>query len=198
MTSYLLNHALTSRVMGMDALFVDLGRDFYLSGKASWADSTTLAVVKENVLFMSGNLIGLPARNLQMESYAGETWFLCQSPSRYTILVFYEPTCSHCKEFIPKLYDEIYLPYRNKGLEVVAVYMQNNRKEWTDFMDQHHLNDWVNLWSPADNRLKVIYDTRTTPAIYLLDKDKKIIAKKFSIDFLKNYFAYYLDGKKTE
>jgi hypothetical protein len=198
MTSYLLNHALTSRVMGMDALFVDLGRDFYLSGKAAWADSTTLAVVKENVTFMSGNLIGQQARNLQMETYAGDTYFLCQGPAKFTILAFYEPTCSHCKEFIPKLYDEVYLPYRNKGVEVVAVYMQNNRKEWTDFMDQHHLNDWMNIWSPADNRFKVIYDTRTTPAVYLLDKDKKIIAKKFSVDFLKNYFAYYLDGKKTE
>jgi hypothetical protein len=76
--------------------------------------------------------------------------------------------------------------------------MQNNRKEWNDFMNEHHLYDWVNIWNPADNRFKVIYDTRTTPAVYLLDKDKKIIAKKFSIDFLKNYFSFYLDGKKVE
>jgi thiol-disulfide isomerase/thioredoxin len=198
MISYLLNHALSSRVMGMDALFVDIGRDYYLSGKATWADSTTLSVVKENVTFMSNNLMGKIARNLQMETFGGETYFLCQGNSKYTILVFYEPTCSHCKEFIPRLYDEIYLPYRNKGLEVVAIYMQNNRKEWKEFMDEHHLNDWVNIWNPVDGRFKVIFDTRTTPAVYLLDKDKKIIAKKFSIDFLKNYFSFYLDGKKAE
>jgi thiol-disulfide isomerase/thioredoxin len=183
--------------MGMDALFVDIAREYYLSGKANWADSATLAVIRENVIFMENNLMGKQARNLRMETYDGIPYFLCQGKSRYTILVFYEPTCSHCKEFVPKLYNEIYIPYRNKGVEVVAIYNQNDKKEWGDFIQQQHLNDWINVWDEFyQSRFKVIYDTRTTPSVYLLDKDKKIIAKKFSIDFLKSYFGIYIDGKK--
>jgi thiol-disulfide isomerase/thioredoxin len=197
--SYLLNHSLNSRVMGMDALFVDIARDYYLSGKASWTDSATLAVVRENVIFTENNLIGKQARDLKMETFDSLPYSLCQGKSKYTILVFYEPTCSHCKEFIPKLYDEIYLPYRDKGLQVVAIYNQSNRKEWSDFIELHHLYDWVNVWDEYHvTRFQVIYDTRTTPAVFLLDKDKKIIAKKFSIDFLKSYFGFYIDGKKAE
>jgi thiol-disulfide isomerase/thioredoxin len=197
--SYLLNHSLNSRVMGMDALFVDIARDYYLSGKATWADSATMAVIRENVLFLENNLIGKQARNLQMETFDGDPRSLCQGNSKYTILLFYEPTCSHCKEFVPKMYDEIYLPYRDKGLEVVAIYNQNNRKEWGDFIELHHLNDWVNVWDKYRvTRFQIIYDTRTTPAVYLLDKNKKIVAKKFSIEFLKSFFGFYLDGKKAE
>jgi thiol-disulfide isomerase/thioredoxin len=197
--SYLLNHSLNNKVMGMDALFVDIARDYYLSGKATWADSATLAVVRENVLFMDNNLIGKQARDLKMETVDGLPYSLCQGKNKYTILVFYEPTCSHCKELVPKLYDEIYLPYRNKGLEVVAIYNQSNRKEWSEFIELHHLYDWVNVWDEFHvTRFQIIYDTRTTPALFLLDKNKKIVAKKFSIDFLKSYLGFYLDGKKAE
>jgi hypothetical protein len=197
--SYLLNHSLNNRVMGMDALFVDLARDYYLSGKATWADSATLAVVKENVVFLENNLIGMKARDLRMETFDGDPFSLCQGKRKYTILVFYEPTCSHCMEFVPKLYDEIYLPYRDKGLEVVAIYNQSNKKEWSDFIELHHLHDWVNIWDEFHiTRFQVIYDTRTTPSVYLLDENKKIVAKRFSIDFLKSYFGFYLNGKKAE
>jgi len=195
--SYLLNKSLNSNIMGMDALFVDIAREYYLSGKANWVDSATNAVIRENVIFLENNLIGLQARNLRMETLDGIPYFLCQGNKKYTILVFYEPTCSHCKEFIPKLYNEIYLPYRNKGVDVVAIYSQNNRKEWTDFLEQHHLTDWINVWDEFhQSRFKVLYDTRNTPAVFLLDKNKKIIGKRFSIDFLKKYFGVYIDGNK--
>lgn len=192
-TSYLLNSSLNSKVMGMDALFVDIARDYYLSGKAVWADSTTLAKVKENLIFLEHNLIGQPAIDLRMETIDGQPFRLYQHNNPYLILVFYEPNCSHCKEFIPRLYKEVYLPYRDKGVEVVAGYTMNDKKEWEDFITQHHLTDWINVWDEHHlSRFKIIYDTRNTPATYLLDKDKSIIAKKFSIDFLKKYFAQYL------
>lgn len=194
--SYLLNKSLNSNIMGMDALFVDIAREYYLSGQANWVDSASNAVIRENVIFLENNLIGMQARNLRMETLDGLPYFLTQGKNKYTILVFYEPTCSHCKEFVPKLYNDIFLPYRDKGLDVVAIYNQNNRKEWTDFIDQHHMTDWINVWDEFhQSRFKVIYDTRTTPAVFLLDADKKIIAKKFSIDFLKKYFGFHIDGK---
>jgi len=193
-TSHFLNSSLNSRVMGMDALFVDLARDYYYSGKANWADSTTMAKIRENVIFIENNLIGKQARDFTMETFDGHPFRLYQQNSRYTILAFYEPNCGHCKEYIPKLYDEVYLPFRDKGVEFVAVYTLRNKKEWGDFIALHHLNDWVNVWDENHlTRFKINYDTRTTPALYLLDKDKKIIAKKFSLEFIKNYLKLNLE-----
>jgi len=191
--SHLLNSSLNSKVMGMDALFVDIARDYYLSGKATWADSTTLAKIRENVIFLENNLIGKNARDFQMETYSGEPFRLYQQNAKYTVLVFYEPNCSHCREYVPALYNDVYLPFRDKGLDVVAVYTMEDKKEWGEFIEKHHLTDWHNLWDPNHlTRFKIIYDLRTTPAVYLLDKDKKIIAKKFTIDFLKNYLPHVL------
>ncbi len=191
--SHLLNNSLNSNVMGMDALFVDIARDFYLAGKAPWADSTTLAKIRENVIFMENNLIGKNARDFQMETYQGENFRLYQQNAKFTVLVFYEPNCSHCREYVPALYNDVYLPFRDKGLDVVAVYTMEDKKEWGDFLEKHHLTDWHNLWDPHHlTRFKINYDLRTTPAVYLLEKDKKIVAKKFTIDFLKNYLPHFL------
>lgn len=191
--SHLLNNSLNSKIMGMDALFVDIAKDYYLSGKATWADSTTLAKIRENVIFLENNLIGKNARDFQMETFGGDPFRLYQQNARFTILVFYEPDCSHCREYVPALYKDIYLPYRDKGVDVVAVYTMEDKKVWGDFIAKHQIVDWHNVWDEHHiTRFKIIYDTRTTPAVYLLDKDKKIIAKKFTIDFLKNYLPHFL------
>jgi peroxiredoxin len=193
---YLLNNSLTSRIMGMDALFVDIAQDYYLSGKTHWADSTTLAKIRENVIFMEHNLIGNNAPDFKMETFDGQPFRLYQQNSKYTILAFFEPSCSHCKEYMPRLYKEVYIPFRDKGLEVIAGYTMNNKKEWGDFLEKNQMTDWINVWDENDlSRFKIIYDTRTTPSVYLLDKEKKIIAKKVTIEYLKDYLGYFLDDK---
>lgn len=191
--SYLLNSSLASRIMGMDALFVDIARDFYLSGRAVWADQATLDKIRENVIFLENNLMGHPSRDFTMETFEGLPFRLYQQNAGFIVLVFYEPNCSHCREYLPRLYNEIYLPYRDRGLDVVAVYTMDNREEWSEFLMKHHLSDWHNVWDEHHvTRFKVMYDTRTTPAVYLLDREKQIIAKKFTIDFLHEFLKFNL------
>ena len=53
--------------------------------------------------------------------------------SKITILMIYEPNCSHCKEFVPKLHDDIYQKFKNNGLEIFAIYSMDDKEEWNDF-----------------------------------------------------------------
>lgn len=99
--SHLLNSSLNSKIMGMDALFVDIAKDYYLSGKATWADKSTLDKIRENVLFLENNLVGKNARDFQMETDTGDPFRLYQLSAKYTVLVFFEPNCSHCREYVP-------------------------------------------------------------------------------------------------
>ena len=48
------------------------------------------------------------------------------------------------------------------------------------------MNIWVNASDQyIRNRYKTIYDVKTTPQIFILDKDKKIIVKKIAGEDLK-------------
>ncbi|NQU86236.1 MAG: hypothetical protein HQ541_10790 [Mariniphaga sp.] len=186
-TSYFLNESINSKIMGIDALFVDIAKNYYLTGEAFWADSSTIEKVRENVIFAEHNLIGQIAPELLLEGIDGEDFFsLHQINTKITLLLIFEPGCSHCKEFVPAIYKDVYIPYRDKGLEVYAIYSMDNKKEWKEFIDKHELYDWINVWDEHHNSgFKILYDVRNTPRIYVLDENKKIIAKKLSVEQVK-------------
>ncbi len=193
-TSFLLNESINSKLMGMDALFVDLANDFYLSGEAFWASDKSLEKIKENVLFMKDNLLGKTAPDLTLESFDGEFINLHQIESKLTIVLIYEPNCSHCKVFVPEFYKEVFLPNKDKGLEVFAIYSMDDKEEWTTFLSKHNMFDWLNVWDKDhSSRFKISYDARQTPGVYVLDAGKKIIAKKMDIEGLKLFIAGQLN-----
>ena len=186
--SHFLNSSINSNIMGMDALFVDLAKKYYLSGEAFWASDESLEKIRENVLFFENNLIGRIAPDLTLEGFDGQYYNLHQVNAKYTLVVIYEPGCSHCKEFVPQLYSQVYLPFREKGVEVYAIYSMDNREEWEEFIIEHELFDWINVWDENHvSRFKILYDARTTPGLYLLNSHKEIIAKKISVEHLKGF-----------
>lgn len=193
-TSFFLNSSINSNIMGMDALFVDLARDFYLSGEAFWATEESLEKIQENVLFMKDNLIGETAPDLTLESFDGEYINLHQIDSKLTAVLIYEPNCSHCKVFVPEFYKKVYLPNKDKGLSVFAIYSMDDKEEWTEFLTRHDMFEWINVWDEHHNsRFKIKYDARKTPGIYLLDENKTIIAKKMTIEQLEKIIPLELN-----
>ena len=193
-TSFFLNSAINSNILGMDALFVDLANDYYLSGKAFWANEETLKTIRENVLFTKDNLIGKTAPDLLMETMDGEYADLHEIDAKLTVIIIYEPNCGHCKAFVPPFYNDVYEKYKDKGLEVFAIYSMDNKKEWEDFVNEHKLYDWINVWDANNvSRFKFLYDARVTPGVYVLNKDKKIIAKKLGLESIKQLIAHRLD-----
>jgi peroxiredoxin len=185
-TSFFLNSAINSNIMGMDALFVDIARKYYLSGEAFWASEESLEKIRENVLFAENNLIGKTAPDLTLESFEGEYVNLHQIDAKYTLVVIYEPNCSHCNVFVPDLYANVYQPFKDKGLEVFAIYSMDNKAEWGEFLTEHNLFDWINVWDENHvSRFKILYDARKTPGVYVLDENKKIVAKKMTVEQLK-------------
>ncbi len=192
--SFFLNSSINSNVMGMDALFVDIARDFYFSGEAFWATDKSMEDIRENVLFMKDNLIGQTAPDLTLESYDGEFINLHQVDSKITVLLIYEPNCSHCKVFVPEFYKEVYQKFKDKGLQVYAIYSMDDKEEWSTFLIKHNMFDWINVWDKEDvSRFKILYDARTTPGVYVLDENKKIIAKKMTVEQLKTFLEEKLN-----
>ena len=65
-----------------------------------------------------------------------------------------------------------------KVIAVSTLFGKDGKEKWVDFVNQHQLYDWINAWNPYDYQFKVTYDVRTTPQIYVLNKNKEIIGKK--------------------
>ncbi len=181
---YLLNTYSRSKIMGMDKVFVHLVENYYNKGKAYWADSSTLSRLRNRARTLKPTLVGKKAPNIILPDSNKTHHALHELNAKYTILCFWDPGCSHCKDAIPKL-DKYYEKVQDKGVVVYAANTQPNTKKWKKFINKHDLN-WINVHDPNFNyRFRSVYDIQSTPKIYLLDENKKIIAKQLSVKQLK-------------
>ena len=197
MVQYSLNYAVKSKIMGMDAAFVNLAKKYYLSGQANWADSTLMANIRERVIKLQFNLIGMKSKDLTMETPEGEFVRLHEVDAPYTVLYFWEPDCGHCKTITPRLKSEILDQYKQMGIKIFAVCTQNQKEEWENFIAEKDLFDFINCYDPHhQTNFRIYYDVFSTPTMYLLDKDKKILAKRIDVDSLKTFLENELKKDK--
>jgi thiol-disulfide isomerase/thioredoxin len=101
------------------------------------------------------------------------------------ILIFWSTTCSHCLQEIPKLYE---FTNGNTKMHVVAVALEDNKKEFEQFTKK--LATWTNILGLEkwENEVAKEYQIELTPTYFILDKDKKIIAKPIHFEEVKAYF----------
>ena len=192
-----LNAAVTSEVMGMDKLFVEIAERYFLDGKATWLDSAAVAKVTEKVRVTKPNLIGKLAPELKLPDSEGNYFSLHQMNSKYTILLFWEPNCSHCKKTVPQIYKDLYLPLKDKGIDIFAVCTQNKKDDWVKAIVEYKLLDWTNVWDPSvSSNFRSLYDIYSTPVIYILDSTKHIMAKRLDVESSVKFLNHLLEKKK--
>jgi thiol-disulfide isomerase/thioredoxin len=180
--------------MGHDAVMVKIADDIYLSGKADWVTKEFKDDLRKQVELLRHNLIGMKAENLIMDSYKGIFVALHDIEKEFIILYFWEPDCGHCKEATPKL-KTYYDKSKNDGIEVFAVCTTKDKPAWTRYIEENGLK-WINGWDPERaSHFDFYYNVQSTPMIYILDRNKKIIAKKLAIEdvpsFIENYRKYF-------
>jgi thiol-disulfide isomerase/thioredoxin len=187
---FLYNHFRESEIMGHDAIIVKLADDIYLSGKADWVSNDFKDDLKKEVDRMRPNLIGKKAQDLIMDSYKGMFVSLYDIEKEFTILYFWEPDCGFCKEATPKL-KAYYDKAKSQGVEVFSVCTTADKAKWKKYIEDYNL-DWINGWDPERRtNFGFYYNIESTPMIYVLDRNKAIIAKKLSVDDLPSFIDTY-------
>jgi len=198
---YLFNHFRESEIMGHDAVVVKLADDIYLSGKATWVSKEFKDDLRKQIDRIRPNLIGKKAQNMIMDSYKGIFVSLYDIDKEFIILYFWEPDCGHCKEATPKL-KAYYDQSKNDNIEVFAVCTTSDKAKWTKYIEDNKLT-WINGWDPQRaTRFDFYYNVQSTPMVYILDRNKKIIAKKLAVEniasFIDNYRKYFRNLKNPQ
>jgi len=76
---------------------------------------------------------------------------------------------------------------KSMGVTVVAANIKKDVDKWKKYVKEQELN-WVNLADPhVRSNFRYEYNLETTPIIYVLDDQKKIIAKKLDVDQLEDF-----------
>ena len=188
----------TSNIMGMDAVFVDLAENYYLKGDAWWADSSLIAKIDKRVSELKPNLIGNRAPSLQLVDTLMRPFSLQGIKSDFTVLYFYDPDCGHCKKKTPellRLYDEKLKP---QGVEVIAVCTDTDAEKWKKYVRENGISVLNGADPQYRSNFRFEYNINTTPKIYIVDANKRIIAKNLDIEQIEEFISHQINLRKNQ
>lgn len=195
MYRFLLTHFVQKYIqpeyMGQDAVFVHLFEK-YINEKpeVDWFTEKYRKHMTDRAYSLMANLIGNPAWDLPLVDSNGKMRPLYEVKANYTVICFWDPTCGHCKELVPKLDSMYQAKWKNQGIRIYGVMTEGGKENWTKFIKEHKLTDWIHVYQTEEQKkeerdagkpnFRQLYDVYQTPVLYLLDEQKRIIAKKLT------------------
>lgn len=168
-----------SKIMCFDAIFVHLADRYYKTNQAFWLSAEAVKKITDRADKLRYGLCGANPANMTLYDTTAKVFNLQNVKGKFIIIAFWDPSCGHCKKEIPLLKKE-YDALKKYGVEVVAMATEDDTLAWKKFIKENNLN-WKNGRTKDDYTralYKHYYDIYSTPVLYLVDENKKIIAKR--------------------
>lgn len=155
-------------------------------------DQTALAV-----LMFYRNPLDKPVTDLELRTPKNKKMRIYDVPeAEYTVLYFYSMDCGLCNAVTEEL-GKMYRQYSPSEVQFIAVYTGRDRS-WEKYIKENDPG-WINLWDQKrTSGMFDKYDLMDVPAIYLLDSEKKTVAKDINPDVLGALLEYFLEPEATE
>jgi thiol-disulfide isomerase/thioredoxin len=192
---------------------------------ATWVAEDKFEELCKDLKWKLNLVVGVKPYNLILRDTSDTKWLDFYSlKSEYTVLYFWDPECGHCKKVTPKLVTLYNEKFKERNIEVFAVGkgIGKDFEAWKKYIRENNLN-FINVavtnsiyeiakatpeklvpvfagekgkpTTLESLNFQTTYDLYSTPRIFVLDKDKKIIAKNLSISQLEDLMDN-LQGKK--
>ena len=99
------------------------------------------------------------------------------------LIIFWSSTCFHCLDELPKV--KAFIEAHPKNLKVIAIGLEDDDSTWKNTITNYP--EFIHILGLAkwDNTIAYEYGIKATPSYFLLDKDKKIIAKPADVETLE-------------
>jgi peroxiredoxin len=190
----------TSDIVCMDKVYVNLALNWYTKELAFWATENQLKKIRDRAKELEPIQCGMIAPNMRLVDTAGKWHELHRDQSDYILLYFWDPDCGHCKKATPLL-PSVYDKYKKYNVNIWGICTKFNTKPWRTFINKHGLN-FLNVSDNAEdtflNNMRDVYDIFSTPVVYVLDKNKRIISKRIPVEKLDEWLEHRLKADGVE
>lgn len=173
----------SSKLLGHDAVFIHIAKNYHLKGKCTWLDEETIVKYQKRVVRLEPLLIGQPGPELIIPDTSGINAISSHTPKeKYVVLWFFDPTCQTCKRESAKLkllYDSLTLT-GTRNFEVYAIGNDDDLERWKNYVRDNQFK-WLNVGGHTGNinylEAYNIYETGN-PTMFILDEKRNIILNK--------------------
>lgn len=144
--------------------------------------------------FIDKNHAGDTVPDFRLVLANGDTTTFYAIESEYTLLYLQHPTCPTCHQVRNRMkgFDKLNRAIESGKLKVVMVYFEDDPKVWDNYIHSSEANPkYLQGWN-FDQTIddKDLFDTRTIPYMFLLDKDKVVIKKDLLVNEIEPYIDY--------
>jgi len=170
-----------STIMGMDKVFVHMADNYFSKYSVANTSPSVLEKIKERADQLRLLLIGKTAPDIWLIDTTGNYRSFREIKNEFTVLLFWDHECGVCK----KEMDALINIYKSGtiDMEVFAIGTNGKLDGWKDYLIRYRL-PWINVNGTRSLNADFhdLYDIYGTPVIYLLDKEKRIIAKRIKAE----------------
>jgi thiol-disulfide isomerase/thioredoxin len=111
-------------------------------------------------------VVSYPDNNGKMQGFE-------QYKGKYLLVDFWASWCGPCRQAVPKV-KELYAKYKDKGLDVVSISIDDNKKAWEKAMEEEGM-PWQQWLRPDKNETMKKFLFSGIPTLYIIDKEGKIV-----------------------
>ncbi len=170
------DHYLQSKIMGDEGVAVHIADTWLIPGKVAMKDELDLLNAKVFAEFNRQAQIGAPAPEMTLRTPEGVD-VTVPSSGVYTLLYFYDTSCSTCRIETPRLVR--FLSQTEFPLTAVAVYVGSDPEAWARYRENSlPVPGMVHLWDPeVESDFQRKYGVLQTPRMFLVGPDGKVVGR---------------------
>ncbi len=140
---------------------------------AIFASATTITSEELQRIGLQPIKEGTAIIDFELQDLSGATRRLSDFHGKVVFLNFWATWCGPCRFEMPSM-EKLYKALKAKGLEIVAVNLQEDRKSVQRFVNEYGLSFPVLL--DTTGRVGATYGARSIPTTYIVDREGFVIA----------------------
>jgi peroxiredoxin len=163
-----------SSVQGQDKVFVHLVEEYYKKGKCWWLSKEQLDNMFRRADILKKLFVGSLCPDFTAQDSSGKDISLHSRISKTTVLYFWSYDCKHCLEESPRLAAWL---KKNPKINLVTACASPDEEKWKEKLQEFGLPGTHLIDPELKANYNYTYSIISTPTIFVLDKNKKIIGK---------------------
>lgn len=169
-------------VMDGEAVYVHIVNNFFTPELAFWDKPENIAQLRKHVWEMEASLMGKKGPDVKAPNQYGQEKSIYEIKAPIVVVFMFSPDCEHCQKDADKI-ESIYQQYKGKGVEFFGIGVNTNEADWKAFVAQHKFS-FTNVFDPTNVAIYAKYFVDITPELYILNKERTIVAKNLNADQL--------------
>lgn len=173
-------------VMDGEAVYVYVVQHFFTDELATWDKPENLKALRQHVWEMEASLMGKKGPDVAAPDMTGQIRTIYEKTAPVIVVFMFNPDCEHCQKEAPEV-EALYQKWKNKGVDFYGIAVNTTDAEWKQFVKEKGLT-FTNVFDPTNKAIYAKYFVDITPELYVLDKDRIIVAKNLHPNQLEQVF----------